>query len=89
MLAAASQPKLDVERDPERLMRRTCASARELRAKGSPRAAASFGAKQDPSAFGTSSQRFDAVPYSSGQRPSSASANRHGSRTPSWRASIR
>ena len=93
LLAAASQPKelLDVARDPERLMRRTCAmSARELRAKGSPRAAASFGAKADPSAFGTSSQRFEsAVPYSSGQRPSSASANRHGSRTPSWRASIR
>ena len=89
-----------MQRDPGRLLQPTAASAREPRKKPEPKSA--FGssnlhsASASGSAFGSSSLRFDdgggggsSGGGGGGARPSSASANRHSARMPSWRAGVR
>ena len=103
LAASSARPDLArVQRDPSRLLQPTAASARalEARTKPAPKSAllhsasgTSFGpASALGSAFGSSSQRFGDAGGGRGDssaRPSSARANRHSARTPSWRAGVR
>ena len=67
-----------------RLLQPTAAAAARDASTGKPRLEPAGLMSNSASAFGSSSQRF-----SGAARPASASANRHGSRTPSWRAGVR